>query len=478
MPQHGIKRFDVKRLCEYLPYYRRNLKVALPVMLTQVGGSLAGIFDSMMVGHYGTADLAAVSFSNAIFFTGMVFALGVLMGITPLIGFHRGEEETGLVRDHEIASLAQNGLIFTGLLATAMLIMLGAFIPLLGHFGQDPIVVETARPYYMYIIVSLIPFLLFTYIKQSLEGLGNTTVAMVISVIGNLLNILLNWVFIFGHWGAYPMGAEGAGIATFVSRAVMPLLFVPAIIRHREWHRYLRLFHPSHNSWAQIRRIMTIGLPIGSQSLIELGIFTISFILVGWISKEALAAHTIANQIADLTFMAAMGIGAATTIRISHQLGRGDMYALQMAAKASIHLVLVINTIGAALMISLRHLIPTLFTEDSAVIEIASTLILMAGLFQYADGMQTVGAAMLRGITDVRRPMLYAFIAYIVIGLPISIVCMFPLNMGATGMWVGFIFGLSMAAIFFHTRFHRQMRRLLLNSEIQQNADSQEDEVR
>ena len=152
--------------------------------------------------------------------------------------------------------------------------------------------------------------------------------------------------------------------------------------------------------------------------------------------------------------MIATGIGAATTIRVSIQYGKGDLHALKMAAHASVHLVLLMNTIGAALMIGLRHYIPYLFTEDEAVVAIASQMLLYAGLLQYADGLQCVGAAMLRGITDVNRPMIYAFVAYILVALPVGLLCTFRWGMGAPGMWVGFIFGLALAALFFHLRFH------------------------
>ena len=185
--------------------------------------------------------------------------------------------------------------------------------------------------------------------------------------------------------------------------------------------------------------------------------------IIGWISKEALAAHQVANQIADMTFMLALGIGSATTIRVSHQLGEGNLHGVRMASNASIHLVLLMNTIGAALMIGLRNYIPTLFTDDQEVIAIASQLIVVAGLFQYADGLQAVGAAMLRGITDVKVPMVIAFVAYIVVGLSVGLLCAFPLQMGATGIWIGFICGLALAAICFHIRFQKKYKMLLRN---------------
>ena len=458
----------------YLPYYKRNLKVALPVMLTQLGASLVGFFDSMMVGHYATVDLAAVSFANAIFFTVMVFAMGALMGITPLVGIQVGAQHTSSpiansqspiansqspIANNQISSLFQNGVLFTVLLSVVMLILLGACIPFLDRFGQDPAVIEVARPYYILIVISLVPFLFFSFFKQFLEGLGNTMVAMVITLVMNGLNILLNWVFIYGNWGFEPMGATGAGIGSLISRVGMPLCFWAVMAWRKEWKQYLHMAWQRF-SWQRIRQLAKIGFPIGGQTLLETFLFTASFVIIGWISKEALAAHQIANQIADMTFMLALGIGSATTIRVSHQLGERNIHGVRMASTASVHLVLLMNTIGAALMISLRNYIPMLFTEDQEVMAIASQLIVLAGLFQYADGLQAVGAAMLRGITDVKVPMVIAFVSYILIGLSVGLICAFPLKMDAAGIWIGFIFALAIAAICFHIRFNRKLKTL------------------
>lgn len=451
------------RFKEYLPYYKRNLKVAMPVMLTQLGASLVGFFDSIMVGHYATVDLAAVSFANAIFFTVMVFAMGALMGITPLVGIQVGE--LAQTTDNKnfiykrIASLFQNGILFTVLLSAIMLILLSVCIPFLDRFGQDPEVIEVARPYYILIVISLVPFLFFSFFKQFLEGLGNTMVAMVITLLMNGLNILLNWVFIYGNWGLEAMGATGAGLGSLISRIGMPLCFWVVMAFHKEWKQYLSIAW-NRFSWQRICELAKIGFPIGGQTLLETFLFTASFVIIGWISKEALAAHQVANQIADMTFMLALGIGSATTIRVSHQLGEGNILGVRMASNASIHLVLLMNTIGAALMIGLRDYIPILFTEDKEVIAIASQLIVVAGLFQYADGLQAVGAAMLRGITDVKVPMIIAFVAYIVVGLSVGLLCAFPLQMGAVGIWIGFICGLALAATCFHIRFRRKYKTL------------------
>lgn len=440
----------------YLPYYRRNLRLAFPVMLTQLGAALVGLFDSIMVGHYGTADLAAVSFSNALFFTVMVFAMGALMAVTPLVGYAVGAGES---KEH-ISGLLANGMIFTLLVTILALVLLVPCIPLLHRFGQEEDVVLAARPYFTLIVLSIVPFLFFCLCKQFLEGLGNTTVAMVITVACNLLNILLNYVFIFGHWGIRPMGAEGAGLATLIARTLTAVCFVVVILMRRDWRQYLTLIQRRMFRWQEIRQFIRIGVPIGFQSFVEAFLFTASFVIIGWISKESLAAHHIANQMADMTFMLAMGIGSATTIRVSHQLGKGDLPAVRMASRASVHLCLMMNTIGALVMITLRNYLPYVFTSDPEVISIAGTLILIAGLLQYADGLQCIGGAMLRGIQDVRVPMRIAYIAYLVVALPLGIVLTFPLGLGAKGMWIAFVIGLAIPAVCFHIRFQRQMGRL------------------
>ena len=454
----------------YLPYYKRNLKVAFPVMLTQFGAAMVGLADSIMVGHYSTTDLAAVSFSNALFFTVMVFAFGALMGVTPLVGHVHGRLEKLLAQnttDEEIAhkheqitSYLANGLVFTGIMCLVALALLAPCIPFLDAFGQEPEVVSCARPYYILIVLSIVPFLLFCFSKSFLEGLGNTLVAMLITFGCNVLNIFLNWIFIFGHCGVPAMGAEGAGWASLISRCLMPVCFLIAMLWKDEWRQYLTAMTGRLITRREVEHLLVIGTPIGLQTFAEAFLFTASFVIIGWISKEALAAHHIANQMADLTFMLATGIGAATTIRVSHQLGKGDLHAVRMASHASVHLCLLMNTIGAAIMIFGRNYIPYIFTKDAEVIPIASTLLIIAGTLQYADGLQCIGAAMLRGIQDVKVPMRIALFAYIAVALPLGLVLTFPLGLGAKGMWIAFVIALAIPAVLFHIRFHKQLKQI------------------
>ena len=442
-------------------------------MLTQLGASLVGLFDSIMVGHYATVDLAAVSFSNALFFTVMVFAMGALMGLTPLIGIQVGkisdttdnsDESTRLAESKNIiSSLFQNGMLFTILLSIMTLVLLGGCIPFLHCFGQDPAVVEVARPYFILIVISIVPFLFFTFFKQFLEGLGNTSVAMVITLVMNGINILLNWLFIYGNWGCPELGATGAGIGSLVARIGMPICFFVVMYFRREWKEYMTSMRWSKFKASVIKELTKIGFPIGVQTLMETIAFTAAFIFIGWISKEALAAHQIANQICDMTFMVILGIGSATTIRVSHQLGANNLHGVRMASNASIHLVLFINTIGAILMIGLRNQIPMLFTEDPEVIAIASKLVVLAGVLQLADGLQVVAASMLRGITDVKIPMFIALFSYTIVCISIGLFLAFPMGMGAVGIWIGFVVGLSVAAICLHIRFHWKFKQISLS---------------
>jgi MATE family multidrug resistance protein len=343
------------------------------------------------------------------------------------------------------------------------LILLGGCIPFLHCFGQDPAVVEVARPYFILIVISIVPFLFFTFFKQFLEGLGNTSVAMVITLVMNGINILLNWLFIYGNWGCPELGATGAGIGSLVARIGMPICFFVVMYFRREWKEYITSIRWSKFKASVIKELTKIGFPIGVQTLMETIAFTAAFIFIGWISKEALAAHQIANQICDMTFMVILGIGSATTIRVSHQLGANNLHGVRMASNASIHLVLFINTIGAILMIGLRNQIPMLFTEDPEVIAIASKLVVLAGVLQLADGLQVVAASMLRGITDVKIPMFIALFSYTIVCISIGLFLAFPMGMGAVGIWIGFVVGLSVAAICLHIRFRWKFKQISLS---------------
>lgn len=414
-------------------------------MLTQLGAAMAGIIDSVMVGHYGTTELAAVSFANAIFFTLMVFAMGSLMGITPLIGyaFVQGDKE-------RVTTIFRSGLVYTILLSVAMMLLLLAILLVMPYMGQDPTVLRACVPYYMLAMISTLPFLLGVLEKQFLEGLGNTMVAMVVSITLNVVNIPLNWIFIFGHCGCPALGATGAGVATLIIRILQPIVLYVIIARRDEWKGYLLRMK---TTWTQVLEVIKIGLPIGLQQTMEIVAFTGSVVFVGWISKEAVAAHQIANHLSDLFFMVSMGIGAATVIRVSHQYGAGKIHDMHMAADAAMHMGVLWSLVAATICLTCSRIIPMAFTEDEQVIEIASPLLILCGLFQISDALQCVGGARLRGLADVKVPMVIAFVTYIIITIPLGYILMFKANMGVNGMWVAFIVGLTIAAISMYIRW-------------------------
>lgn len=415
-------------------------------MLTQLGAGIAGIIDSIMVGHYSTTDLAAVSFANSIFFTAMVFAMGALMGLTPLVGYAFVQHD-----EDRLKGLWRSGLTFAMILSVlmiALLVMIGSLMP---YMGQDDEVVRACKPYYIMATISTFPFLLYHVEKQYLEGLGNTTIAMVVMIVINVLNIPLNWIFIYGHLGAPALGATGAGIATLIVRMIQPILVLLFMLLRPQWRQLIGGTGSIREAWTVAR----IGIPIGLQQTMEIFVFTFSVTMVGWISKEAVAAHQIVNNVADLTFMVSLGIGAATTIRVSHQYGEGHIHDMHMAARAAIHMGLVWSITAAVVIISCSGLIPLIFTEDEVVIGIASPLLILCGLFQISDGLQCIGGAMLRGIADVKRPMQIALVVYILITLPLGYILMFPVGLGVRGMWVAFIVGLTTAAIMLHVRWKR-----------------------
>ena len=440
---------------QYLPFYRRNLKLAGPIVLSQLGGTVVQLIDTLMVGRLGTKELAAVSFASSVFIIAFVFANGILFGATPLVGvsYVRGER-------NRLVSLFQNNIL---LALTGAVVISGVLLcvaKLLPHMGQPDEVVRLATPYFMLLIAGVLPLMLFTAVKQFLEGLGNTAAAMIINIGANLLNVLLNYVLIFGYWGFPALGIIGAGIATLISRLAMPMAYFVLLRVRAEWWSYCSKFARSRFSWTYLKELLRMGMPIGLQSFFEVTSFAFSSVMIGWIGAVPLAGNQIVNNLSNLSFMVVLGIAAATTIRVSHQMGMHDYQAVRMAANASIHLCLLTNAITALLFITLRVPIVTIFTTDPAVIKIGSQLLVLAGIFQLSDGMQAIGAGILRGLADVRITMIYAFIVYICICLPMGYVMAFPLGMGAAGIWTAYIASLSIAAVLFRLRYMKRFREL------------------
>ena len=343
---------------KYLPFYKRNMKVTLPVMVTQAGQVIVQLADNIMVGHVGTAQLAGVSFANAIFLIGFVTLLGFSQGLTPLVGESYAKDQ------HDRAShLLCNSLILNLCVYAAvglLLMVIGFFMP---RMGQDPQVVPYAQSYYFIMLVSLIPMAVFFTSRFFAEGLGDTSHAMWITVASNLLNIFLNWVLIFGHFGLPALGVTGAAISTLISRTVCASLFVTVLLRARAFSSYARQALRERVQKQTLVAISRLSLPIAFSSMLESTAFSFAAIMVGWMGKVELAAHQVANSLGQLSFMVACGIGAAATIRVSHQFGAGKPEETLMAGKDSIHMGIFYMCSCGLLFVLLRKVLPYAYTS-------------------------------------------------------------------------------------------------------------------
>lgn len=417
-------------------------------MLSQAGQVLVQQVDTMMVGAVGTTELAASSFANSVFLIGFVLGMGFTFGLTPITGHAfaagRHDEAGALLKNSAFTNLVLSLLLVTIMFTVSFFMM---------HMGQTPDVVKLAIPYYRILVYSMIPFLLFFTLKQFTEGLGNTTLAMWITLGANVVNIILNYLLIFGKAGFEPMGLQGAGISTFIARLLMPLLFLLLLWKKPRFKPYLIYAMNSKIVLSQIKKLFSISWPIAIQMVLEVSAFAMSAVMVGWIGEVSLAAHQIALGLSSIAFMVVSGIGSGTTIRVSHQYSSGNFTALKMAADASIHLTLAFMGCSAMLFLLFRHQLPGLYTSDPHVAKIAANLLIVAAVYQLFDGLQVVMLGVLRGMADVKRAMVYAFLSYIVVNIPISYLLAFKIGLGPIGVWFGFVFGLGLAGVLFLSRF-------------------------
>ncbi len=441
---------------EFIPYYKRILLLAFPVMLSQAGQVLVQQVDNMMVGSVGTIELAAASFAGNIFIIGMVIGMGFTFGLTPLVG------PAWASGDNKLAGKWLHNSIVLNLIITFILMVLMYSVSFfMNRMGQDEAVAKLAIPYYRILVVSMLPFMLFFTIKQFAEGIGNTMNAMLITLSANAVNIIFNYLFIFGKLGFPEMGLTGAGIGTLIARTAMPVIFIFVFLKKDVFRPYLFNIFRSQLDRKILKRLFEVGWPISSQIVLEVLAFALGALMMGWLGPAPLAAHQIAIGMASLTFMIVTGIAAGTTIRVSHQYNLGDYHSMKKATFASVHLVLGFMSITALTFFFLRNQIPLLYTSDKEVIIVASRLLILAAIFQVFDGLQVVILGALRGLTDVKFAMMVAFVSYILISLPLSYFLAFTVNWGPEGIWVGFVVSLAIAGLLFLARFNYRSKLLV-----------------
>ncbi|MEN7546385.1 MATE family efflux transporter [Rapidithrix thailandica] len=447
---------------EYIPHYKKNLSLSLPVMLALAGQMSVGIVDNIMVGHIGTTPLAAASFANGVFVNMLVFGMGFAYGLTPLVGQAYSKRNVT-----EIGGLFKNGLtayLSLGLLLTFVALALSLVMQFM---GQKVDVLHQATPYYHIISYSLVPLMLFFACKQFAEGIESTKPTMVFTLLSNLINVGLNYVLIFGKFGVEPMGLVGAGIATLVARVFMAVSLLIYLLQSKTFAPYQQAFKNSKINIGQVKELSRIGLPIAFQTTLETGAFNMGTIMMGWIGKVELAAHQITLSLASLTYMIANGISTAATVRVSNQYGKREFTTLRKAAHSVFHMSAVFMIVSAILLVFTRHYLPPIFVQADPEIQdpllvtaMASKLIIVAALFQLFDGIQVVGLGALRGLTDVKIPSMIALLSYWVISLPVAYVLAFVFDLKETGIWIGFLVGLTMAAILLVLRFEIVSKKL------------------
>ncbi|WP_266205449.1 MATE family efflux transporter [Pontibacter kalidii] len=443
---------------EYKQHFSKNFTLAYPVVLSQLGHIMVSVIDSLMVGQTGTMPLAAASLGNSIFTITMVFGLGVSYSITPLIAAADGRRNYT-----RISLLLLNGLISNVLLGI-LLFIAGYFLsPHITILGQPPQVVELAIPYINVLFLSMVPLMVFQAFRQFAEGLSLTKQAMYISILANGLNVILNYILIFGKLGFEPMGLLGAGWATLISRVVMAFAMAGWVMYAKRFEVFRHFLRLRHLSLIHMYRIFRLGLPISGQMIFEMGAFSFSAIMIGWLGANELAAHQIAINVAAVTYMMASGIAAAATIRVGNQKGLGNFSAMRMAGYSNLMMGVVFMIGSGLLMVLFNELIPMLYIDDPEVIQLASGLLVIAALFQISDGVQVVGLGALRGLEDVRIPSLISLLAYWVVGLPVGYYLCFKAGFGAEGVWMGLLSGLSVAAVLLTLRFRKLSNHLTLS---------------
>lgn len=433
--------------------YGRVIRLALPLVLTQAGQMTVHLVDNAMIGRVGTTELAAASFANSIYVVIMLFGIGVFMGVTPLVSRARGGRD-----DLAAAALMKSSLAFSGLLIGAVTALAAAVALAMPLMGQTDAVVRLSLPYYGLLALSTIPLLTFILLKQIGEGLGNTTAAMGATVIANLVNVTGNYVLIFGKFGFPELGLLGAGYATLLSRIVSPLLLVALFACVPSIRASFALMRRVRASFARFARVLSVGLPIAGQMVLEVAAFSWSAVMMGWLGEVPLASHQIAMGLATFSFMIANAVAMATTIRVSFTLGGADYGGLRRLAWSAVHVAGASMGCCALAFLLLRHDIPRLFTPDGRVIAQAASLLAIAALFQVFDGLQITCIGILRGFADVRVPMLISGFSYMVIGLGMSWFLAFRLGFGPEGIWFGFLAGLAAACVLLVLRIRMQLR--------------------
>jgi len=430
-----------------------------------VGHTMVGLIDDIMVGKIGTTELAAVSLGNSFLFIAMSLGIGFSTAITPLVAEADGERNVAKGK-----AAFKHGLFLCTLLGTLLFGLILLSKPVMYHMKQPVKVVALAIPYLEIVAFSLIPMIMFQAFKQFSDGLSQTKYAMWATLLANVINIILNYLLIYGKFGFPELGIVGAAIGTLISRIVM-VLFIWGLLKSREKFKpYITELNFLSIKKSVVNKIISLGVPSALQMFFEVAIFTSAIWLSGVLGSNAQAANQIALKLSSLTFMVGMGLSVAATIRVGNQKGLQNFKELRRVAFSVFLLTLFIEIIFAGIFVVFHNIFPDLFvnynniadlSNTMEVVETASVLLLIAAVFQISDGIQVVVLGALRGLQDVKIPTVLIFIAYWVIGFPLSYYLGLQTEFKSSGIWLGLLAGLTVSSILLYIRFNYITKKLI-----------------
>lgn len=434
-------------------YTSETLKLALPVMVTQVGQVSVNLFDNIIVGKLlGAQALASVSLGNAVFFSIFVLALGFSFAIPPLVSEAHSQQKHDVIN-----SVFRHGFVINlGIGILLMLILLLA-LPLLYHMDQPVEIIPDTISFLTIMATTMIPFMAFQTLREVSEGLSYTVGVTKATIAGNVVNVVLNYVFIKGMFGFEPMGVKGSALATLIARILMLVFLYFILVKHSTTKKYVKEFSLklSEFSKSMFDKMIKLGFPTALQMFFEVTAFAGAAFICGLISAKDIASHQIALSMASFTFNLCIGFSVASTVMVGRKIGEKNFVAVRNVGINNLKIALIFMAFCGAIFILGRNILPTFFTkkEESDVIALASKLMIIAALFQLSDGIQVTALGALRGLQDVKIPSIITFIAYWIITIPLGYFLCVTLKMGAFGMWIALGLGLTISAVLLVRRF-------------------------
>jgi len=457
-------------LSTYTKEFSYNLKLAYPIILGMLGHTVVGIVDNIMVGKLGATELAAVSLGNSFIFIAMSLGIGFSTAITPLVA-----EADGKGNVEKGRSAFHHGLYLCTILGIILFGIIYFSKPLITFMGQPSNVVELAKPYLDIVAFSLIPLIMFQAYKQFADGMSETKYSMWATILGNITNVVLNYLLIYGVWFFPELGIVGAAIGTIASRFVMLGYMHYMMNLKKKFHPYFKGFSLKEIKREVNLKIIKLGTPSAMQMFFEVALFTGAIWLSGSLGTTSQAANQVALSLASFTFMFAMGLSVAAMIRVGNQKGLEDYKKLRLVAFSIFLLTIILEILFALIFVIFHDYFPLLFLKQNDILgnpifenieaaAIASQLLLVAAIFQISDGIQVVVLGALRGLQDVKIPMYVTFFAYWIVGFPISIYLGLYTDLKAAGIWIGLLAGLTAAAVLLFIRFNIETKKLINNN--------------